>query len=917
MAEGKPIRDIVATVFGSSQYMADIIVRNPGYLYWLIEKRTWEREETLAIFQEALRLDVGKFGSIESKLNAARRFQRRMLLKIGVKDLLGLQSIEQTTLNLSDLAEAITRVVLETLRDDLPEFVSKNAPDVGPATRSLSPCEFAVLALGKLGGRELNYSSDIDLIYVCEDADNETLELYHKLGARLTDALSSVTAEGYLYRTDLRLRPDGASGPLVNSLTAMRIYYESRGRPWEFQAMLKARIIAGNLDVGEQVLKYVEGLSVNPSLSYSPVEDIALMRTRIRENISSRDRAFNIKLMEGGIRDIEFILQTLQLLHGHKSPDLRVPNTLEGIRRAYGHKLIKKVEMETMTRAYVFFRLVEHRLQMMHQFKTHSIPESSEEIELLARRVSQGPLGRFTLDSFLSTLATHLNKIRLLSDSFFAGEGMPESTLLALIPDDESLARETLPRYGFEDTRQAFSILQTLAYGSFPHLVDRPTRVSFQGFLPLLLDGCSKTGDPNLTLVNFSKLSQAGKAGKNVSAFYRLLSDVPPAHLLIRNLTGVSSVLTNKLCKNPEILDPLLENPDHLLAVRAGEWDSLQRFVDDPGGTSREKLREDLRTLLDRRLLAAWVLDNREDSFPRAMSNALTVTAQDLISAVFDGLIEDPRGVALFALGSFGIGEPRLSSDVDLLVVTDGVDVEPITKSIQKLNQLFSDGGLLKIDFRLRGEGANAPLVQDLETYRRYFKRRMAPWEHMAFTKCAHWCGAPGVARAFCKSLVDSLQTPLSRERFRALTDTRRQLEGLSRKGRELFETKRSAGGRYDVDYMTAMGLAHSGATYALHANTAERLDMLAAAGFVGADDLCALTAALDVYNCVDFLLELQELSQPNSREKEKHCARYIDRTLDLLGITVGAGVEETLTENKRTVRDIYQRFLAALERSI
>jgi glutamate-ammonia-ligase adenylyltransferase len=629
------------------------------------------------------------------------------------------------------------------------------------------------------------------------------------------------------------------------------------------------------------------------------------MRTTIRENISSRDRSFNIKLMEGGIRDIEFILQTLQLIHGHKSPSLRVPNTLEGIRRVYHHKLIKKTEMETMTRAYVFFRLVEHRLQMMHQIKTHSIPESSEEIELLARRVSQGPLGTFTIDSFLSSLATHLNKIRLLSDSFFAGEGMPETPLLALVPGDEDLARETLSQYGFEDTKQAFSILQTLAYGSFPNLVDRPTRASFQRYLSPLLEGCSKTGDPNLTLVNFSRLAQAGK---NMSALYRLLADVPTAHLLIRNLTGISAVLTNKLCKNPEILDPLIEDPDHLLAVGVDELESLARFADNPGGENRERLRSDLRTTLDRRFLAAWVLDNRNGSFPRAMSNTLTVTARDLISAVFDGLIKNEHAVALLALGSYGVGEPRLTSDVDLLVVTDGVDIEPITKSIQTLNQLFSDGGLLKIDFRLRGEGANAPLVQDLETYRRYFERRMAPWERVAFTKCAHWCGSSRVAGAFCNSLAGTLGTPVTKERYRTLADTRRQLEELSLKGGGLFETKRSAGGRYDIEYMTAMGLAHSGAAFALDATTEERLETLVEAGIIDAEDLSALMTALYVYHCVEFLIEFQGFSLPNSREREKYCARYLDRSFDLLGITIGGRVEETLVKSKKIVRDIYKR---------
>jgi glutamate-ammonia-ligase adenylyltransferase len=228
VAGGKPIRDILAAVFGASQYMSDIIIRNPGYLYWLIEKQTWDREETRDTYLSDLRSDAENFHSIEGKLNAVRRFQRRALLKIGVHDLLGLSSIEEATLGLSRLADAITEGLLEVLLEHTPHLVREPA-ETG----------FAVLALGKLGGAELNYSSDIDLIYVCDDADDETIERYRKLAEELTSALSEVTAEGYLYRVDLRLRPDGHAGPLVNPISSMMVYYENRGRPWEFQAMLK------------------------------------------------------------------------------------------------------------------------------------------------------------------------------------------------------------------------------------------------------------------------------------------------------------------------------------------------------------------------------------------------------------------------------------------------------------------------------------------------------------------------------------------------------------------------------------------------------------------------------------------------------------------------------------------------------
>jgi glutamate-ammonia-ligase adenylyltransferase len=939
LAEARPLRDVLAAVFGASAYMSDIIIRNPGYLYWLMEKGTWDEEDTASTFEQALRLDTEKFGAVEGRLNAARRFQRRMLLKIGVKDLVGEADIEATTTKLSDLAEAVVRVVLEILWSDLasppeprgsrdrvlplssgtapggltpPSRGAGAAPPPAGAATEAGSGGFCVLALGKLGGRELNYSSDIDLIYVCRDADDPSIEFYHTIATRLTEALSSVTAEGYLYRTDLRLRPDGASGPLVGTLSAMRIYYESRGRPWEFQAMLKARVIAGDRAVGDEFLKYISGLLLNPSVTGSPMEDITSMRVRIRENISDREKSFNIKLMEGGIRDIEFIVQTLQLVHGAEDPTLRVPGTLEGIRRAHAKKLIKKTEMETMTRAYVFFRLVEHRLQMMHQIQTHSIPDSPGEIELLARRVSKGPLGRFNYESFVSALAAHLNKIRALGESFFAGEGMPETALLSLWPDEDGVAGEILHRYRFADAKRAVSVLQSLAYGSFPRLVDRTTRLAFEKLLSLLLEDCATTGDPDLTLANFARLSEATRSE---GGFYRLLTDVPAARLIVRSLTGASSVLTTKLCAHPDLIDLMIEDPEWVVTEPVPERSSLARFAETPNKQNTESLQRDLRDFLDRKLLAAWIVDDRAASFPRTLSATLTATVRESLSIVFERLVADPRGVALLALGSFGAGEPRIESDADVLVVTEGREIEPVTRCVHALNRVFSDGGLLKMDFRLRGEGANAPLVQDVDYYKRYFTTRMAPWEHVAFAKCAYWWGDEKVAGAFFDALLAVTSAPLTAERLTSLLDMRRRLGSLTPKGAERFETKRSLGGRYDIEYLAAIGLAHSGARCPLHASTTERLEILFSAGVISAEDSSMLSRAFEFFHRIDFLLELQGFSHPNTPEKEKRIAGYLDRTFDLLGLPVEGGVGTAVGDCKTRVRHIYERVVDGIGR--
>jgi len=891
---GKPIREILAAVFGASQYMSDIIIRNPGYLYWLLEKQTWDREDTKGSYLSELRSDAANFQSIEGKLNAVRRFQRRALLKIGVHDLLGMTTIEQTTLGLSRLADAITEGLLETIRENTPKL-------------ERGKTGFAVLALGKLGGEELNYSSDIDLIYVCDDADDETIEHYRKLAEGLTSALSEVTAEGYLYRVDLRLRPDGHAGPLVNPTSAIMVYYENRARPWEFQAMLKSRVMAGDVTLGERVLGAIAGLVFGPSQSYSPLETIAVMRQRIRANISTHDRVFNIKLMEGGIRDIEFMVQALQLMHGGKHPDLRSANTVKGIETAHQKKLLKNIERKTLLDAYRFFRLVEHRLQMMHQIKTHSIPESNEEIGLLAKRASLGPLGRFGTNRFLSTLTKHITKIRLLSDSFFAQEDIPDASLLVLLPEDDVLTEQLLSSFNFSDTRHASSVLRSLVHGSFPHLVDRKTRTSFQKLLPLLLEDASITGDPNQTLVNFAGLADSAR---NTSAFYDALNESLPFRMLVRDLTGSSAVLTRKLAASFDGIDSLRKSTQAVIDSPLPDGKLWRAIMAAPRGRNEAAFNQ-VRGAMDRKTLAAWIADIDGGAFPKMLFRTVAATARSIMTSACGALFGDGTDVAIFALGSFGIGEPRLTSDLDLLVVARGEDLEPITRNIHTLNGVTERASLFKLDFRLRGEGANAPLVQDIESYKTYFDKRMSPWEKIAFAKCAHWHGDPSLASEFIDALTPHVIGAPGQRDIESLTQTRDRLETLVPEGADRLETKRSKGGRYDIDYLCAIGLALRGDRFPLDATTSDRLGWLVDAGFISSDNRAMIEDALTLYQRVDYLLELAGMTLPKTSERMGRIVEYLDRTLTLLGMESEDGVEEALRHYKIAVRECYTEILA------
>jgi glutamate-ammonia-ligase adenylyltransferase len=906
-----PLADLLVTTFGASQYMADILIRNPGYVYWLMDGRTWKEPDTDQFYTDRLRGETEVFRSVEGKLNAIRRAHRQALLKIGVRDLLGEAPVEQTTEKLSNLADAITQVVLEVVGNDL----GGGNPATGGAPKGDGG--FAVIALGKLGGRELNYSSDIDLVYVCSDADEETMAYNVKLARAFTTALTDVTPEGYLCRVDLRLRPDGQAGPLVNTETSMRIYYENRGRPWEFQAMLKARAIAGDRELGHRMLRTVSGLVYNPSLSYSPLEDIARMRAKISENIPAHERSFNIKLMSGGIRDIEFTAQTFQLMHGHRHSELRTPNTLKALGQIRSLGFLQDWEVDNLSAAYRFFRLVEHRLQMMHQMKTHTVPESAEEIELLARRVGKGPLGTYTTESFLEALSKHLSNVRTFSDSFFAGEDVHPHSVLLLLPEDDNRAETIITQYGVEDVRRAMHVLHTMAYGSFPRLHDRATRSTFEELMPYLLEGAAETGDPDRTLVNVAQLAEASR---NESGLYRLLTASPPARRRVIAIAGFSSYLTKRLNNQMEYFDNFVgrAEPDLEAFEQVSGWDreGSQGLGDLAGLDDRGAVRhrERHKRWLDRARIAGFIGDHVEGRIGSRSPGILTRSVRGLVEEAFERTVGADQPIALFALGSFAVGEPRVFSDLDVIVVAAEADIPAVTGKVQMVNRWFDDGGLVKLDFRLRGEGASAPLVQDVGFYRQYFEHRMSLWERVAFAKCQFWWGDETVAEEFLEALRSVVARPFTRPEVASLVKSRKSIESLTPKIMPEWETKRSAGGRYDVEYLTAVGLAEAtpGDEYEFSLDTPSRLHALKRNGLLDDEELEVIVRALSLFAETEYLLELQEFTLPRSAERATALELYLSRSFDYWGVPRGEGVVTALTDAKRSVRMIFDRLMMA-----
>ncbi len=900
MLAAPPVLNLVTTVFGGSQHLADILVRQPGFVYWLMEQSTWDAADDVDSLGEWLAREVEAFRSVEGKFNAVRRAHRQALLKIGVLDMVSGASVEEVTRRLSDLADAVARTVLDVVFEELGD--------------DAQPRAIAVIAMGKLGGRELNYSSDIDLIFACEECDDDTMHFYTRVARRFTDAMSALTEEGYLYRVDLRLRPDGKAGPLVNTEQALLIYYENRGRPWEFQALMKARAIAGDLVLGERLLDSLGKLIYSSALPYSPLEAVGAMRDQIKESLRPAQRGHNIKLMAGGIRDIEFVTQAGQIMHAPRHRELRTPTTLVALQALRRLRLLKEWDADNLVAAYRFFRLVEHRLQMMHQLQTHTLPDSDEEIALLARRVSHGPLGSFTTETFVDTLSKHLNNVRTFADAFFAGESLHPHSVLLMLPEDSDRAVTILRQVGIQDVPRAMRTLHGMAYGSFPRLLDRRAREEFEELLPFLLEDLAGTSDPDTTLV---RVAQIAAAERSESSFYRMLADLPHARRLVIGLAWTSSLLTRELCSQIGVLDSLIgagdDSIDELLATLP-EWERFSAQDAFARGSSRfEERRERQRRWFERLRLLAFTESFRHGFQPGPHGitgeRARAAAARLHLQTAFGEMVPEKERVAVFALGSYGAGEPRITSDLDLLVVADGVDLPDLMERVQAINQWFTDGRILKLDFRLRAEGASSPLVQDLSFYDDYFTSRASLWERVAFTKCTPWWGGEKIRLAFLRRLRSFAARAFTPEEITSLAGMRRRVEGLAPKKFVEWDTKRSAGGRYDIEYIVATGMAAACSSRVDYftMSTGERIDALVDAGFLAAQDGSHLRNAVEMFMRVEHFLDLQETTHPGNEQK----SRAMEKQMAKLGEAMNAEWSlEALTASKAVVRACYEKYV-------
>lgn len=814
---------IFFNVCGVSQFFSDILIRNPEYFEILANPGVRGGRRTAgAVYRELSRF-VDRIIRPELKLEAMRRFKQREILRIGTRDILGLADMPTTAREFSHLADACVQKCYEIAVAQLAERY--------PAL-ALGQTSFAVIGMGKLGGQELNYSSDIDLMFVCGDPpphaekgreEEETsptspLEYAHKLAETIVNALSKNLQNGHLFRVDMRLRPEGRFGALVRTLSSYKAYYESWAESWERQALLKARPVAGDTTLGEAFMEMIAPYVYRRTVTTEFVEDIRRNKLRIEKKAEQEGQAHtNVKVGYGGIRDIEFIVQLLQLELGGRYPLLRTPSTLEALARLRQVGALSAQEAEELADDYRFLRTVEHRLQILYELQTQTLPVDPAERRLLARR-----LGFHSAEEFDAEYTRRTRRVRRHFENLFLGDAPRErrttegtwAELLVSVDSPESHAAilRRLHEAGFIEPERAYTYLKTAIMGSDYGLARPEARKEFRSLVAALVAACRRTGDPDAALRGIETLAAAMP---NAAEFYRLLAEGDEVMDRLCRLGAGSAELVQTLARRLEWLD-LLVSEEIIDPAPKSREQSLKELEErgllatSPARKSNSAFWDALALYIQRERLRIGARDVWGEASPLTITRELTTLAEGVLEALLHHaqqivardltdtrVLEALESVALIGLGKLGGRELGYGSDWDILVVyTEPSDAEhgkkapsgptPAFTAINALaeallasgEKLRTRGAPVKLDARLRPEGRFGLLARTVKEYRDYYLHSALTWERQVLTKARPVAGNVQTGRAYLRAAHEALYSaPLSVQAQEEIRAMKRRIE--------------------------------------------------------------------------------------------------------------------------------------------
>ncbi len=733
-AESPAILKAPLRLFALSPYMADVLLQNPEMLELLLDSAMLYRERSRAELYRDLSRALAPCSSHLMRLDRLRHFRQMEYLRITALDLLGHYTLPQVAAALSDLADVCVQAAMELCR--------LNLPDLPFGERKVMP--LAIIALGKWGGRELNYSSDIDLMFVASDEVDEasTMKALTRLCEQVVDALSRPMRRGIVFRVDLRLRPEGRFGPIVRTLRAAHHYYENWAEPWERQAMLKARFAAGDPQTGQALLQAIAPFVYRRRMSAEEWDAILDQKRRLEAHCRARGEwETDIKNGWGGIRDIEFGVQGLQLLYGGRLPRLRVPNTLDALRRLRQAKLLSAAQEQSLCEAYCFLRTVEHRLQLIYGHQTHILPALGTEARLRFARY----MGFNQPEAFEQALQAHREAARAfwegLSDKSDMSDLPDSAEMVALFgtPEGQTRWEAHLQALGFRQPTQAYHLLLIPTVGTPHGAADPATRRAFERVLPALLEACARSPDPDRALTGLERLADAMP---NRALLYAAFAESQEVLTCLAELAQ-SPMLWGHLMAHLELLDMLFGEEIGLPGAKTREahHQSLHQRLASCR-TTKARL-TNLAAYARREWLRIGARDLWGETRPIETAADLTALADTLLQTAWhesarplgDG--QSPSRCLLLGFGSLGAGELSYASDWDVAFACADESSLPMatavaTHFLQLCQQMTVLSAFRPVDTRLRPEGGAGALVRTLQGWQDYFARYAEPWERLA-----------------------------------------------------------------------------------------------------------------------------------------------------------------------------------------
>ena len=897
------IRPVILT-FGASTYLSEILIRTPEYFYDIIDPNVMGTQKTSEMMYQELKQSISRFASVEQKLSILRRYKRRETLRIGLRDLLKTADVATTTLELSNLAEAALQHCYEIGRDQVmkPKFGTPLNED-GDA-----PCRFAIIGMGKLGGYELNFSSDIDLIFVySDDARTDTgtdnNEYFSRLCEFIIKAMSEITPEGYVFRVDIRLRPESSAGVIIRSMESYESYYEGWGDLWERQALIKARPVAGGMEFGDEFMRmiqpfvyqrYLDGVTLTEIKA-----DIRRTKARIEERLVSEGASLerHVKLGSGAIRDIEFTVQCLQMIHGAKRKSLCSHNTLETLAALKENALLDPEDADALSTAYRFLRTVENGIQIEADQQRYSIPEGETEARELARRVGyQHTAETDALETFRADYRAHTEVVRAIfrkitATSIESEDGIDIAVLLS--EEDPRQLENFLSTFRFENVRDAQRLLRRLANGGDGVQFSPSVRRAFFKLAPTLLNVLRESPNPDMALRYLSAFTD--KVGAR-SSYYTMFAEKPSTLEALTRVCGTSLYLADMLIASPELFD-LLTVPtlvERSKTIVEKQEEALQIVAEAP----KERMLSMLRQYKNDEIWRIALRNILGNATLPDTTQELSDLAEAILQAIYpevEAEMQEAHGTplgpdgtpvtfAIIAMGKFGGRELNFSSDLDVMYVysADGETTQGMSNvdyfsavGLELVNRLAGNQGMgiYEIDLRLRPHGTGGAIALPLAGYQHYYDNAAEVWERQALTRARVVAGDTEqlgnqfleIARAFCykdaltsEEIAEIVHTRQRKEaQATRRTSTRRRRGGKTQTS--TTNVKSGYGGLVDIEFaVQTLQLVHGGTETSIRVqNTLLAIDRLHNIGILTEAQRDGLTEAYQFLRRVENALRI------------------------------------------------------------